>query len=334
MEAFPAASPGTAGLAKGSVRVTATARLHFGFLDPSGRGPRPFGSFGLSLDLPQTRLLLKRAPTFQVSGAERERAERYLNSIAASCGVTHAYALQIEEAIPPHAGLGSGTQLALAVGSAFAVLEGLDLTPQQIATRLARGSRSGIGIGTFAFGGTVLDAGPEKGGLPEIVARVPFPEAWRAILILDPKARGLAGDSETAAFEAMPEFPESKTESLYRHIMQSALPALANEDFTTFCAEVGYLQEVMGTYFAPLQGGPYVSPGVSDALAWLANQGVTGLGQSSWGPTGFAFVSSEEAGENLLAGLRSRAKTGGLHFRIARGRNDGAAIDTNPQEKR
>jgi beta-RFAP synthase len=316
------------------VSVTATARLHFGFLDPSGRGPRPFGSFGLSLDQPQTRLVLKRDPTFQVSGAERERAERYLKSIATNCNVTHTCALHIEEAIPPHAGLGSGTQLALAVGSAFAALEGLKLTPQQIATRLGRGSRSGIGIGTFAFGGTVLDAGPYKGALPEIVARVPYPEAWRAILIFDPKARGLAGDSETAAFEAMPEFPESKTETLYRRIMQSALPALANEDFTTFCAEIGYLQEVMGAYFAPLQGGPYVSPGVSDALAWLASQGVTGLGQSSWGPTGFAFVSSEDAGETLLAGLRSQTKTGGLEFRLARGRNEGAVIETNPQENR
>jgi predicted sugar kinase len=73
---------------------------------------------------------------------------------------------------------------------------------------------------------------------------------------------------------------------------------------------------------------------VSDALAWLANQGVTGLGQSSWGPTGFAFVSSEEEGETLLAGLRSRTKTGGLEFRLARGRNEGAVIETNPQEKR
>jgi beta-ribofuranosylaminobenzene 5'-phosphate synthase len=334
MEAFPAALPEIPKPATGSVRVTTTARLHFGFLDPSGRGPRPFGSFGLSLDQPRTRLVLKRAPVWQVTGAERERAERYLKDIAASCGVMHSYSLHIEEAIPPHAGLGSGTQLALAVGSAFAALEGLDLTPREIATRLSRGSRSGIGIGTFEHGGTVLDAGPYQGTVPEIIARVPFPDAWRVILIFDPEARGLAGDSETAAFEALPAFPESEADELYQRMMQSALPALANRDFTTFCAEVGHLQEVMGTYFAPLQGGPYVSPEVSDALAWLTKQGVTGLGQSSWGPTGFAFVSSEEAGETLLVGLRSRAKTGALQFRLARGRSEGAVIEINPQENR
>ncbi len=36
-----------------------------------------------------------------------------------------------------------------------------------------------------------------------------------------------------------------------------------------------------------------------------SSQGVTGLGQSSWGPTGFAFVASAEEGEALLARLRA-----------------------------
>ena len=67
--------------------VTTTARLHFGFLDPSGRGKRPFGSFGLSLDRPTTRLMLERADRFEASGPERERGLRYLRSIAASSGV-------------------------------------------------------------------------------------------------------------------------------------------------------------------------------------------------------------------------------------------------------
>ncbi|MGV1015117.1 MAG: GHMP kinase, partial [Methyloceanibacter sp.] len=204
MEAFPATSPGasTARFRPRSVTVTATARLHFGFLDPSGRGPRPFGSFGLSLDRPLTRLTLKRAPGFVVEGPEQERAERYLKTIAANCNVPSAYKLHIKEAIPPHAGLGSGTQLALSVGSAFAALEGLALSPQAIAERLGRGARSGIGIFTFEHGGAVLDSGPGDGPLPKIVSRLPFPSAWRALLIFDPDARGLTGDSEVEAFDS------------------------------------------------------------------------------------------------------------------------------------
>ncbi len=314
-----------------TVTVTTTARLHFGFLDPSGRTARPFGSFGLSLDGPSTRVSLHRAEALAISGPESERAARYLKAIAQSCGVGHAYRLRVHQAIPPHAGLGSGTQLALAVGSAFAAAEGIALSPHEIAQRLGRGARSGIGIATFEAGGAVLDSGPCNGALPELVARVPFPEAWRVLLIFDAHAKGLDGASEVAAFEALPAFPEAEAEHLRARIMAHALPALAQSDFAAFCAEVGHLQARMGAYFASLQGGIFTSPRVADTLAWLHDQGVTGLGQSSWGPTGFAFVPSQEAGEALLAAARGRAKHGALRFTLAQGRNQGASVETQPQ---
>jgi beta-ribofuranosylaminobenzene 5'-phosphate synthase len=336
MEAFSAQSnhAGRASRRSQRVAVATTARLHFGFLDPSGRGPRPFGSFGLSLDRPGTRLTLERAETLAVTGPERERAARYLNTIAESCGIDRAYDLRIAEAIPPHAGLGSGTQLALAVGSAFAALEGLKLAPQDIAARLGRGLRSGIGIATFAQGGLVLDGGPRQGALPELIARLPFPPDWRVILIFDADASGLAGANETAAFDTLPDFPASETEALYRRIPDDALAAAAAGDFTTFCAQVGYLQACMGAYFAPLQGGPFTSPRVSNALAWLRHEGVTGLGQSSWGPTGFAFVASEHDGLALLDRLRAQIQRPGLSFTLAQGRNEGAKIETSAGEIR
>jgi beta-ribofuranosylaminobenzene 5'-phosphate synthase len=261
-----------------------------------------------------------------VSGPESERAARYLKTIAASCGVTHAYRLHVHQAIPPHAGLGSGTQLALAVGSAFAAIEGLALSPQEIAAWLGRGARSGIGITTFEAGGAVLDSGPRNGALPECVARVPFPEAWRVLLIFDPEAKGLDGASEVAAFETLPAFPDAEADALRARIMEHALPALEQSDFAAFCAEVGHLQDVMGAYFGPRQGGPYTSQHVADLLDWLRGQGVTGLGQSSWGPTGFAFAASAEAGEVLLAAARAHAQNEGLRFTLAQGRNQGAEI--------
>ena len=308
--------------------VTTTARLHFGFLDPSGRGKDPFGSFGLSIDRPRTKLTLEAAPDFTVSGAERDRVERYLRSIAEICGVRQAYALRIEEAIPPHAGLGSGTQLALAVGSAFAAVESIRLSPQEIAARLQRGTRSGIGIATFAQGGAVLDAGPCQGKLPELVARVPLPPHWRVLLILDASYSGLAGASERAAFEILPNFPESESEALRQRITERALPALAAGDFKTFCEEIGYLQSCMGSYYAPVQGGAYASPRVSLVLDWLRSKGLTGLGQSSWGPTGFAFAPSEAEGSALLQEAQARHSRPGLGFSLAQGNNEGAKIET------
>ncbi len=311
-----------------SISVSTTARLHFGFLDPSGRSAEPFGSFGLSLDRPATRLKLQRADAFAVNGPESERAEHYLKTIAASCGVNHSYRLHMDEVIPSHSGLGSGTQLALAVGAAFAALERVEITPLEIAGRLARGARSGIGMATFEVGGAVLDGGPVGGRLPELVARVAFPSAWRALLIFDPTTKGLDGANEIAAFEALPDFPDAETAALKEEIVQRALPALTKNDFATFCAEVGNLQDKMGAYFAPTQGGgPYTSPHVTGILDWLRRKGATGLGQSSWGPTGFAFADSESSGQALLTAARERASGTPLRFELAQGRNEGAEIE-------
>jgi beta-ribofuranosylaminobenzene 5'-phosphate synthase len=336
MEAYPVQSKGASRtrVSARQARVTTTARLHFGFLDPSGRGERPFGSFGLALDRPRTRLVLTPARSFQVSGPERERALRYLKSIARSCGIEATYKLHIDEAIPPHAGLGSGTQLALAVGSAFAALEGLRLNPAEIAARLGRGARSGIGIATFAQGGVVLDSGPSDGGLPGLVSRLPFPTKWRVILIFDSEANGLAGASEAEAFATLPDFPEREADALRRRVTQGALPSLAGNDFAAFCEHVGFLQASMGRYFAPLQGGSYTSPRVSVALEWLRNQGVSGLGQSSWGPTGFAFVASEAEGQARLDALRAQFRDASLGFDLAQGHNEGAKIETNTEKNR
>lgn len=313
----------------GQVTVETSARLHFGFLDPSGRGTRPFGSFGLAIDRPSTRLTLSRAAgEMRVTGADCARAEPYLRAIAASLGRGTAYHLHLDEVIPAHAGLGSGTQLALAVGSAMAALEGLPLDLRAIATKLARGARSGIGIGTFGQGGAVLDGGPGKGDLPPVISRLDFPEEWRAILLFDTEAAGIHGESEIEAFSLLPNFPEVETAELCRRVLLVALPAIAERDFKTFCDQVGYLQARMGAYFGPLQGGAFVSKGVADAIEWLARQGLTGVGQSSWGPTGFAFVPSEAEGMRLVDGARRRAGQSSLRFELAHPRNRPAVIET------
>jgi len=309
------------------VSVATSARLHFGFLDPSGRGPRPFGSFGLALNRPRTRLSISRGPELEVTGVDCVRALPYLRSIAWSFGLRGSYRLHLDEVIPSHAGLGSGTQLALAIGAAVATLEAMPLDLAEIAKRLDRGKRSGIGIGTFAQGGAVLDGGPGAGRLPPVLSRVPFPPDWRVLLILDPTTKGLHGEDEISAFAAPPPFPEAETAELCRRIVQGALPALAEHDFKTFSDQIGYLQLRMGAYFAPMQGAPFVSAGVAGVLDKLAAQGVTGLGQSSWGPTGFVFAASEADGEALLQTARAVPAAANLHFDLVKARNEPATIE-------
>ena len=160
------------------VTVTTTARLHFGFLDPSGRGQA-----AVRLVRALARSAERRASrSTRADGFERDRArararlERLSPRHRGKLRASEAPTAQIEEAIPPHAGLGSGTQLALAVGSAFAAFEDLRLDAQEIASRLGRGARSGIGIATFSprrrRAGRRTRA---RASLPQLVSRLPFP---------------------------------------------------------------------------------------------------------------------------------------------------------------
>ena len=309
-------------------RVTAHARLHLGFLDLDGSLGRRFGGLGLGLEGPQTRLRLVRAAGLGVEGAEAERAGAYLRELCDAHGCKPAFHLSIEEAIPAHSGLGSGTQLALAVGRAFAMLEGLDLSAREIAGTLSRGARSGIGIGTFEEGGLVLDGGRGAATIvPPVLARLPFPEGWRVLLIFDGSARGVHGPEERRAFQTLPPVPAATTAHLCRLAVMQALPAVAEADLEVFSRAIAQIQEVMGAHFSPAQGGsPYTSPKVAAVLDWLKKRGIVGIGQSSWGPTGFAFLEDEAQTASIMEALQREGLIGTLRLAIGKARNRGAEI--------
>lgn len=317
----------------GWVQVTAPARLHIGFLDLDGGLGRKFGSIGLAIDQPAVMLRLSRSPFPAVSGAEVARAHRYLGVAKAAFGVEGAHELIVAGAIPPHAGFGSGTQLALAVGTALARLEGLAVTTAEIAARLDRGARSGIGVAAFDQGGFVLDGGKGAGEAPPpIVSRLGFPEDWSIVLVLDEETEGVHGPDETAAFRNLPAFPGADAAHLCRLVLMRMLPALADRDIAAFGAAVTEVQDRLGDHFAPAQGGGrFTSARVGEAVAALIRAGAAGGGQSSWGPTGFAIFSTEAEAERAIARLAPNdRRADGLNFVTARGRNRGADVKVDP----
>jgi beta-ribofuranosylaminobenzene 5'-phosphate synthase len=316
------------------VSVSVPARLHFGFVDLNGSLGRRFGSLGVALEAPLTRVTLTAAPALKVSGHEVDRARRYLAAVIEHYGLDDRLNLSVESSIPAHVGLGSGTQLALSIGMAAASYFALDLDARDIARLLDRGARSSVGIATFTHGGVVLDGGRgAREDAPPILSHFDFPAAWRILLIFDQDVTGLHGEAEREAFRRLPRFPADQAAHLCRLMLMTALPALAEADIAGFGGAISEMQRIMGDYFAPAQGARFLSPRVSEALAWLERNGASGVGQSSWGPTGFALLGSAGEAERLLAGLAARWPAGsGLSFALSQGRNRGGEIERTPKK--
>ena len=311
-----------------SVTIKVPARLHLGFLDLSGDAARRFGSLGLPLSEPEMVATIARAGETVVEGEASERAAEHLETLSRHLGIHARHRLAIGQSIPRHAGLGSGTQIAIAVASALRTLHGLPLDIANDAILLGRGERSGIGIASFHEGGLIIDAGKDDSGRrPPVIARLPFPEDWRVLLILDTAKDGLHGADEIEAFRALPPFPTASAGEICRQVLMGAMPALIERDLPAFGAAISQIQALIGAYFAPAQGGIFTSRRVEKAADRLAQAGAVGIGQSSWGPTGFAFAPSAEAAREMVRA----AETGddGLEIRIVRGRNTGAEISSS-----
>jgi beta-ribofuranosylaminobenzene 5'-phosphate synthase len=277
------------------VSVCASARLHLGFLDLHGGFERKFGSLGLSITDVETALTAEYADDIDITGPSSKRAENYAEQVLSHFGVNGGVKMSIKSAIPEHSGLGSGTQLSLAVATAISNLYELsEQHPGRLAAILHRGARSGIGIGTFMHGGFIVDGGRgDNTEVPPVISHMPFPEHWRIVLIFDDEAEGINGVPERRAFNTLPPMNEAMSGLLCRLTLMQVLPAISEKDCARFGQAITQIQNIIGDYFADAQGGRYTSPFLKPTLDVMKKSGATGMGQSSWGPTGFAFFPDE-----------------------------------------
>jgi beta-RFAP synthase len=317
--------------------------LHFGLLslppagDDTGAAPaRRFGGVGLMVQDPGLVVTVCPADAWHaegpLAGRALEFAWRFVGTLPADR--RRPYAVRVEQAAPEHAGLGTGTQLGLAVARAVAVTADQDqLGTVELARRVGRGRRSALGVYGFAHGGFLVDGGKrDSERIAPLVAWLPFPESWRVVLVLPRGAAGLHGPEESHAFERLHAqgIAVERTDRLCRLVLLGLLPALADGDCRTFGECLYEFNVLVGEAFAAVQGGVYAGQRVADLVAFVRGQGVTGVGQSSWGPAVFAVVESEaEAGE-LAQRVRQRFGLDEGEVLVTAACNDGAVAELSP----
>ena len=319
-----------------TVTLRAPGRLHLGFLDPSASLGRRFGSLGVVIDGFETEVELSAALADRVTAdtpegdAQMDRASAYLRTLRTRSGRLDTLHLRLLRVLPAHGGFGSGTQLALAIARAFTQWHRMDVSTPTLAHWLGRGQRSGIGIHGFDLGGLLVDGGPAADGRPApLLSRIALPEHWRIVVVQDEREQGLAGSDEKGALAVLDAMPAARAADICHEVLMRVLPGAASGEFDVFALGVSRVQQVLGEYFAPVQNGrAYTSAAVGRLMDWIGRSiHQAAIGQSSWGPTGFAIVESQSHADALASAARVAGLIEpGLVLRIVAPRNRGAEI--------
>ncbi|MCI0639316.1 MAG: hypothetical protein L0Y72_03740 [Gemmataceae bacterium] len=312
------------------VRVVAPSRLHFGLLHlPSlddGPDARRFGGVGMMIDRPGVAIEVHQADEWSATGPAAERALAFAKQFARRCQsgagfpacqtaeadrnvCPTAVAIRVDRCAPQHAGLGTGTQLGLAMAAAQAKLLNLEMSAVDLALRAGRGVRSAIGVYGFAQGGFLVDAGKtQEEAIAPLAARLDFPDDWRIVLCLPNLGPGVHGVREQEAFEQMAQRAGNvqPMHDMHALIHQGMLPALAAQDVAAFGETLYEYNRRAGEMFRPWQGGVYCHPLVEDLIGMLRKLGVHGVGQSSWGPATFAIVADADAATHIKAEVQKQ----------------------------
>jgi beta-RFAP synthase len=299
------------------IRMRTPSRLHFGLLSLPAEGlstwpnqegnatlpRRHFGGVGLMIERPGIELTLEPAQAWSADGPLAERALAVAQKYCAAVGIGQSFQVRIASAAPEHAGLGTGTQLGLAVARALAEWS---QQPERDAVTLARhigrGKRSALGVHGFGHGGFLVEAGKTaEGAIAPLVGRWDFPSDWSVLLIVPRGLQGTHGSRELDAFAelARRKSDDRTTEILSRIVLLGLIPALLERDLTTFGEALYDYNRRVGEWFQPAQGGLYADSRGTQIVKAVRAFGIPGVGQSSWGPTIFVIVREDQA-----AGLR------------------------------
>ena len=314
--------------------VETGARLHFGFQNLSLAHERLYGGVGVALADP--RVVVDAEPAATVS-CDDDAVEDVVAAAVDALGVAGAD-VRVRQRYDRHVGLGSGTQLALALTRAVADAYDISADLRNLAPALGRGGRSGVGVATFLQGGFVADAGhpterfttspPDPGtwDVPRPIAAQTLPDSWRFVLVTPAAETGQSGAEEDQSMRTVVERADPGiADEIATLVTRQLLPAVAAGDCDGFGQAVARLGRLNGAWYADEQGGVYRPPAGRLVEALDDSTAVAGAGQSSWGPTVYAVTTAADA-ERVAGHAREALDSIGIdgQVRTAAPRNHGA----------
>jgi len=310
------------------MRIRTPSRIHITLIDMNGSLGRIDGGVGFALNEPFIEIEAYESEEVHVSG-KAQNFERF-REVAKKLSAHFRRGLEIvvKSDYKGHVGLGSGTQIALAVGKAFSAFYAPNLSVREIANLVGRGGTSGIGVAVFEAGGFIVDAGHSKkekkdflpssassAKPPKVISRLEFPD-WHVVVAI-PKLSGAYGYGEVELFQKNCPVPLEDVRELCHIILMKMLPAVAESDLDSFLSA---LQRIQHLGFKKAEVERYGS-----LIREFLDSFPAGL--SSTGPSVFALTDS-----NPKALAREIARYFGekgieCESIVTKGRNRGAEVE-------
>jgi beta-RFAP synthase len=334
-------------------KIHGGSRLHFGLFstrtEMESGGNRIYGGLGMMLDSPGWEICGEPSANWSVEGDGQERFQELLARLAKSALGLSPVAFRIKKSLPAHLGLGSGTQMALGLARLALFLSknpddeignSFDLVAK-LCRLTGRGVRSAIGSHGFVQGGFLVDVGHKRienenkteilQDVGQLLARLDFPPNWPVVVCRRNDRAGLSGTREKKVFETLnrpnqPNLESIRRDRLCRLALLGVLPSLKDGDWKGFGESLGDFNRLAGEPFALWQGGDHLE-GTEGWLGFCRNNGIPGVGQSSWGPSLFAICADIDQAKFLVHQWYSKGFGSPEGIQITTGSNQGAAVE-------
>jgi len=317
--------------------IKTPSRLHITLIDLNGALGRIDGSVGLTIKKPGLTLQAElQNKGIEIVFKDHDHSERIENSAAKMLeflNISSGFKFIVKETYPAHSGLGSGTQISLAVGKAVLKLNNMDMTAPEIAKVVGRGGTSGIGVIAFDQGGFIIDGGHRIHEKPDflpssasralpapLITRYDFPEDWNIILAVPDVPAGASGSEEANIFQKYCPIPLKDVQKLSHILLMKMMPAVVESDIDSFGDSVNQIQTT-GFKKVELELQCHL---ISTLIENMRSAGAAGVGMSSFGPTVYA-VTDTGSGEILKAAQNTVKDVGG-ELIITKAQNSGAII--------
>lgn len=319
------------------IKVVSPSRLHLTLIDLNAELGRIDGGAGITLESPGMELLAAEADNVEIVG-DSLLAGKMRIAADALLPAGKGIKLQINDSLPDHVGLGSGTQAALSAAAAINKMYGLGKSVRELAIAIGRGGTSGIGVAAFENGGIILDGGhkfKDKCAFsPSAASHVPpgpvlfrrdFPD-WPIVLAI-PNTKGAHDAEEVDIFKKYCPIPLAEVQEICHVILMQMLPALVEEDLESFGRAINHFQLVgFKRREVELQLRP-----VLDIMEYMRDNGASGSGISSFGPVVYGIVGSSGEGKRLLKeAQRMLDESLGGKTLLTKAKNRGADIFGSP----